>query len=364
MLLEYKSMSTNDDSGQESFECEADGCEQTFDTRQGECTHRGLVHGDAKGRDDPEKLRELYVDEGLTVTELGERLGCGYSTARRKLERHNISRDQGRPRKGFAGMFTDSHGYEVWWDNINGEAQIVKVHRLLAVAEFGFDAVAGKHVHHGPVEIPWATWGGNIQLKTPSDHISDHRSVSEETLIEEIQTVAADLGRAPNSTEITEQSPHAHSVYTRKFGTWAAALDAAGLNTADVEEKNVSTEQLCNELQRLADEFDRIPTQEILNEYGKYSRSPYDNQFETWQHALAEAGLYDGLLKPITKEKLVGELQRLADELGHEPTGNEMNTDGRSNTSAYREHFGTWSNAKEVAFEDDSDQTTLTEGDK
>jgi len=70
---------------------------------------------------------------------------------------------------------TNHQGYEAWLAVCDGEQKRVAVHRLLAVAEYGFDAVCDKLVHHGPeAEIPWANWPGNIQLMGRDGHMNHH----------------------------------------------------------------------------------------------------------------------------------------------------------------------------------------------
>lgn len=56
---------------------------------------------------------------------------------------------------------------------INGEQNYVSTHRLLAVAEYGFNAVTGKDVHHLN-GIPWDNRASNIELIEPGDHTALH----------------------------------------------------------------------------------------------------------------------------------------------------------------------------------------------
>lgn len=69
-----------------------------------------------------------------------------------------------------ATVFTTKNGYE---SIATHEANPVCLHRLVAVAEYGFDAVDGMHVHHKN-RIPWDNRGRNIELKSPSDHAHHH----------------------------------------------------------------------------------------------------------------------------------------------------------------------------------------------
>lgn len=74
--------------------------------------------------------------------------------------------------KPYAPFGLNPHGYEEWR---SGAIDRVLVHRLLAVAEWGFDAVVGKHVHHKN-HIRWDNRPENIEPLDPSEHIRKHRN--------------------------------------------------------------------------------------------------------------------------------------------------------------------------------------------
>jgi hypothetical protein len=72
------------------------------------------------------------------------------------------------------GYHTDHYGYERWRHMIDYEQNYVAVHRLLAVAELGFDAVTSDiDVHHSN-GIPWDNRPGNIELVPKGDHAALH----------------------------------------------------------------------------------------------------------------------------------------------------------------------------------------------
>lgn len=68
----------------------------------------------------------------------------------------------------------DGDGYPVWHDNREGEDLYVKVHRLLAVAEFGFDAVADAEVVHHTTEFKQDNRPGAIELLGRGEHTAMH----------------------------------------------------------------------------------------------------------------------------------------------------------------------------------------------
>lgn len=75
---------------------------------------------------------------------------------------------------GHALFRTNHNGYESWRANYdNGKTDYVKVHRLLAVAKYGFDEVTDMHVHHIK-PIPWLNTHANITLETPENHAKKH----------------------------------------------------------------------------------------------------------------------------------------------------------------------------------------------
>lgn len=68
-------------------------------------------------------------------------------------------------------------GYPRWYHTYRGELYRLRVHRLLAVAEYGFDEVCGKVVHHENGE-KWANWHDNIDVMTDEEHGKLHATGS------------------------------------------------------------------------------------------------------------------------------------------------------------------------------------------
>lgn len=97
---------------------------------------------------DEDTLRRLYVEEGLSSREVAERLDCSPPTVVNWLKKFGIPLEPSkRDRPVFYG--TSTQGYEYWQTDVGGrERETVRVHRLAAVAWFGFEAVAGNVVHH------------------------------------------------------------------------------------------------------------------------------------------------------------------------------------------------------------------------
>lgn len=73
----------------------------------------------------------------------------------------------------FARFETHESGYERWRSYEDGREVYVYVHRLIGVAEHGFEAMIDKHAHHD-ISIPWANWGANIEPRDPPEHGNYH----------------------------------------------------------------------------------------------------------------------------------------------------------------------------------------------
>lgn len=145
-----------------------------IDTR----TPPDVEYKDAPWRD-PDLLRELYHERGLSTVQIGEKFSCASKTIREWMVKHGIERREyvdaikktyrWRP----ASFQSTQRGYERWSTNVDGTHRVVYVHRLLAVAEYGFEAVKDKDVHHKN-EIKWDNRPENIELTTKEDHTALH----------------------------------------------------------------------------------------------------------------------------------------------------------------------------------------------
>ena len=174
-----------------------------FASERGMKTHHAKSHGesligendstmtDSKDRPwrDKDTMVRLYCEQSMTMEGIAEELGCSVSVISRWVGYHGI---ESRPRsrsgwessnwKPYSNFEMKSSGHEIWRGQFKGEREVVPVHRLLAVAEFGFDAVCGMNVHHGNTngdlpecEIPWANWGSNLKLSSRENHSRYHQ---------------------------------------------------------------------------------------------------------------------------------------------------------------------------------------------
>jgi len=117
-------------------------------------------------------LRELYHDKGLNMHEIAEKLDCSVRTIGVWMDKFGIERDV-PPAERPPHYYTHIHGYEMWTHKTQGRQFRVRVHRLLAVAKYGYETVADMDVHHKN-NIPWLNTYDNIELMSRSEHARLH----------------------------------------------------------------------------------------------------------------------------------------------------------------------------------------------
>jgi predicted transcriptional regulator len=121
-------------------------------------------YADAPWRD-KERLRVMYSEKKMSQTEIAEELDCTRTTIGNWLDEFGIEiRKQGRQGVNFRTYLQT--GKERWEESKHG---VVLVHRLLAVAEFGFESVKDMDVHHLNT-IPWDNRPENLELLTQKEH--------------------------------------------------------------------------------------------------------------------------------------------------------------------------------------------------
>ncbi|MFC4553534.1 MULTISPECIES: homing endonuclease associated repeat-containing protein [Halorussus] len=179
-------------------------------------------------------------------------------------------------------------------------------------------------------------------MSTPaSSDPGDGGDSTPETLRTGLQALAARLGKTPTVVEMHKQGNFHPEQYVDAFGSWDDALEVAGLDP-DESKNQISEIELLAELQRLAQELGHSPTQEDMKEHGKYADNTYKLRFGTWNNALQEAMLDTN---DISEKDLLRELERVADELGRVPTAAEMAEHGEHAPATYHRRFGSWMNA-------------------
>ncbi len=168
----------------------------------------------------------------------------------------------------------------------------------------------------------------------------------EETLEVALRALAARLGKTPTVVDMHERGDFHPETYVERFESWEAALEAADLDPGEIGSKQYTDYELLGELQRLAEELGRSPTRYDLDEHGEYSYKTYQNRFGSWNDAKTEAMLET---EKIPEERLLHELRRLAKDVDGIPRVTDMAEDGAYGHVTYYRRFGSWMEALEKA---------------
>lgn len=176
--------------------------------------------------------------------------------------------------------------------------------------------------------------------------------LSTEELLEEVKRLAAAHEKRPTVGLMNDKGQYWVSTYRQRFGSWTNALIEAGFEPADARTiDQISDEKLLTELKELADTSGVGPTFQEMEHDGAYSPRTYVDRFGSWNDALEAAGLEPRKPGRVSEEKLLADLHRLRDELGTQPVANDIRERGKYSLATYQRRFGSWSGAKDAAFD-------------
>ena len=197
----------------------------------------------------------------------------------------------------------------------------------------------------------------------------------EQRLIEDILRVAIMVEGYPTTIQIDQYGVHSSGVHTNHFGSWDAALEAAGVEHTDTGDQDTEREraqattqatqndsendspiqnesdssnegpspgELIDELQRLDKETDGYPLTTQARSRGQYDPEQYYAEFGSWDDALRAAGIDKG-------QRLIDEIHRVANIVEDRPTTTEMNEHGAISSGTYSNYFGSWADALDAA---------------
>lgn len=187
-------------------------------------------------------------------------------------------------------------------------------------------------------------------------------SADKEALITELKMVSERIGRTPRTRDIEKLSIqricHHSFTYRKIFGSFNAALTAAGFTPSLIRSAKTDESEMLNKLKQLAADLGRTPTLSDLKTYTNqgrvYSETMYRSVFGTYNNAVVLAGLrVNQETEVVTAEELIGELKAIVVELGRVPIKDDLlafSAVGKAHSeTAYIRLFGTWNKALSAA---------------
>jgi hypothetical protein len=130
---------------------------------------------------DPDVLKRLHYEDEMTYSEMADELDCAKITVQRYMNKHDLGRGKGtgwipnHHNRGTGDVHFDMRNwrYPRIRHSYNGEQVSFKVHRLVAVAEYGYDEVKDKIVHHRN-NVSWDNRPDNLKVMTKAEHAKLH----------------------------------------------------------------------------------------------------------------------------------------------------------------------------------------------
>jgi len=160
-------------------------------------------------------------------------------------------------------------------------------------------------------------------------------------LLTELTRLAEDLDRVPTFQDMDEHGEYSGALYHVRFDSWNNALNEAELDPSD---RKITNEDLIEELSRLNDTLDTVPTMTDMEKHGEYSKALYYKRFGSWANALEAANLDTSHLdNPLDeterKQNLLDDLVALAEDLGRVPTQKEIREHTSHSHNTYYDHW-------------------------
>jgi len=112
---------------------------------------------------------------------------------------------------------------------------------------------------------------------------------SREGLLAEIQRLAAMNGAVPSLSDMNEQGKFSERPYWDEFSSWSAAIEEADLDVRDTRRQNYTDDQLLDDLRSVAE--GASVTRATYEQRGEYSSRTQEKRFGSWNAALRAAGL-------------------------------------------------------------------------
>jgi len=168
--------------------------------------------------------------------------------------------------------------------------------------------------------------------------------ISKSEIIKDIKSVVQELEKIPSKAEYSKHGNFTAQTAYKKFGSWTAAREAAGLEGGPTKNEYVPETDVIEDLKRVAEEIDESPSQEQYNQHGEFSEGVVHARFETWNDGLEAAGL-ETTPKRVTTEEYIQDIQKVAEKTGHTPSQLEYRKHGEYQVFGIQERFGSWNNA-------------------
>lgn len=174
--------------------------------------------------------------------------------------------------------------------------------------------------------------------------------ISRADLIAALLSLAADLDGTPTRKQMNDRGQYSAQPYYSEFGSWNAALAAAGLDTN--HRNDIPDSELQQEMRRVADDLGRSPTFEEMADRGQFDPATYVRRWGSWLAAREACGLSgetEQFGRRADRPDLLAALRELGDESGRPPTQTEVRARSDYHPITYHRRFGSFWDALAAA---------------
>jgi hypothetical protein len=122
-----------------------------------------------------DEIKRLYWNEDWPKKKIADYFNVSEMTVVNRMRDYGIetkSRRQAVAKRRATYTMT-SNGYMIAADAVGGKSKSMRIHQLLAIAEYGIDEVKNKEIHHKN-GIPWDNRPNNIIPVTSKQHRKIH----------------------------------------------------------------------------------------------------------------------------------------------------------------------------------------------
>lgn len=133
----------------------------------------------------------------------------------------------------------------------------------------------------------FGSWQDALEAAGYEPHEANKR-VPTPDLLEAINCLVDEDNEPPTAAEMNAHGMYEVSTYQRRFSSWNEAVKQAGYEPR-TKGTPISQEDLLAEIRRLADNLGRRPTFEDMTEQGMYAAATYSRRFGSWTAAVDTA---------------------------------------------------------------------------
>lgn len=166
-------------------------------------------------------------------------------------------------------------------------------------------------------------------------------------ILADIQRVADELGKAPSTDDYKEHGEYTTPTVYKYFESFVTAREKAGVAKGRLRPN--SREELLDDIRRVADDVDGEPSWDDYVEHGDYAIKGIQYRFDTWLAAKQEAGVYKRENHELTKTMLIEDMQRVDDEQSGALSQVTYDEHGKWTSMAVKRSFESWESACQQA---------------